>query len=481
MATSIWTAVLILQELAVLIVIVVILRRPREPRAMLAWILAMLLLPGLGLLLFLVFGEPRKRWHRRRRRRRRKSLAGSLAEQAQALRSVHAKDLSEQLGSGPGRLVRLAERLGAHAATRDNDVHIYHDAEQTFLALQLAIKSAVSHIHMEYYIFQADETGTAIRDLLIAKSREGVEVRVLLDFIGCWRMPRSFVRPMREAGVKVAFAMPVIPWRGRWHVNYRNHRKIAILDGRLGFTGSQNIGDEYRGRLARYGPWRDTHLRITGPGVHHLQEIFAEDWHYTTKEDVVANEYFPLAEGSGDHIVQIVPSGPDRRVHVMHHLLFAAVTAAEKSISVITPYFVPDAAMVLAFQAACYRGVNVRFIVPSCTDHRVVLWAGRSFYEELISAGAEIYEEDHTVLHSKVMVIDQTWAMVGSANMDERSFRLSFEATAVLYSSDLAVELYNDFEALRRTSRCVTRKELANASFIQTLGLGMARIASPLL
>ncbi len=481
MTTSLWATVLIVQEVAVIIAIVVILRRAREPRAMLAWILALLLLPGLGLLLFLAFGEPRRGWHRRKRQRRRERLADSLAGQAEAFRSVQPEGPSEGLGVGPSKLAGLAGRLGAHAATQGNDVRIYHDAEQTFLALQVAIKSAMCHIHMEYYIFQADETGRAIRDLLIAKAREGVEVRVLLDFIGCWTMPRRFLRPMREAGIQVAFAMPVIPWRGRWHVNYRNHRKILIVDGVLGFTGSQNIGDEYRGRLSRFGPWRDTHLRIQGPCVHHLQEIFAEDWHYTTKEDIVAERFFPVAERSGEHSVQIVPSGPHQPIHVMHHLLFAAVTAAEKSIAVITPYFVPDTAMVLAFQAACYRGVQVSFIVPSCSNHRVVLWAGRSFYEELLSAGAEIYEEGHTMLHSKVIVIDQAWAMVGSANMDERSFRLSFETTALLYASDLAVELYNDFETLRRSSHRVTRKELADRSFVETLGLGMARIASPLL
>ncbi len=476
-----WTILVVAQEVAALAAIVVILRRYREPRAMLAWILTLLLLPVIGLLLFVVFSEPRKSWHRRRRRRRRRSIKDPLQRKAEAIRARHAHPGSERFAAGPRRLIHLAERVGGFPAATGNDVVIYHDAEKTFLAMQLVIEAAQSHVHLEYYILQPDETGTAIRDLLIKKAREGVECRVLLDYIGCWRLSRAFVRTMRDAGVQVAFAMPVLPWRGRWRMNFRNHRKIAVVDGRVGLTGSQNIGDEYRGRLARFGPWRDTHMKIVGPAVHHLQEVFVQDWHYTTREEIVTDETFPVPEDAGDHVVQIIPSGPDQRIHVLHQLLFAAVNAAESSVCVITPYFVPDSSMVLAFQSAAHRGVKVRLIVPTCTDHTFILWAGRSFYEELIGAGVEIYEEDHTMLHSKVMVIDQHWAMVGSANMDERSFRVNFELTTLLYSRMLAEELYADFEQVRSTCRRIRYKEVTHPSFLKSVGMGITRLASPLL
>ncbi len=476
-----WTILVAATEVAAFVAILSILRRPREPRAMLAWILALLLMPGVGLVLFLLIGERRMLRHQRRRRRRRKPLTAPLTRRAEALQSRELIESRQAPATGVRQLMALAEHLGSFPATAKNEVTVFHDAEKTFLALQLAIEAAESHVHLEYYIFQPDETGTAVADMLIAKARQGVQCRLLLDFIGCWRLSRRFVRRLRKAGVQVAFAMPVLPWRGRWRVNFRNHRKIAVIDGRVGFTGSQNIGDEYRGRRARISPWRDTHLRIVGPGVHHLQEVFVEDWHYTTKEDLVTDEYFPIPPAQDLHTVQVVPSGPDQPIHVTHHVVFAAIQAARSSIHVITPYFVPDAAVVVALQAAAYRGVEVCLIIPTLTDQRVVLWAGRSFYESLCRAGVEIYEHDETMLHSKVMIVDREWAMVGSANMDERSFRINFEVSTMLYSMGLAEELYDDLTALRERSRRIHVSDLEARSFAESIGVGLARLASPLL
>lgn len=468
-------------ELALVAAVIYILRWHREPRSMLLWILAMRLLPVVGVLVFLVFSEPRGGWHRMRRRRKRKRLEAALMHKNQAFRERALTNDRQAIDPAVRAFARLAKRLGAHVATPGNDVRIFHDAEATYAAIERAIDHAESHVHLEYYIFQPDKTGQAIRDRLIRKAREGVQCRLLLDYVGCWRLPRRFIRPMLDAGVQVEFAMPVIPWHGRWRVNYRNHRKIVVVDGRTGFTGSQNIGDEYRGRLARYGPWRDTHLMIVGPGVHHLQEVFVEDWHYTTGEDLVQDMYFPLPLPAGEHMVQVLPSGPGQQVRAMHHLLFAAVSTARSSVCVITPYFVPDAAMVLALQSACYRGVRVRLLIPTATDQRVVLFAGRGCYPELIQAGVEVYEHDSTMLHSKVIVIDQLLAMVGSANMDERSFRLNFELTVMLHSQALARELYDDFESLVTRSRRIRHREVGRQSHLQELAIGLARLASPLL
>jgi cardiolipin synthase A/B len=477
-----WFWILVaLHELAVIAAVIYILRWHREPRAMLSWILAIRLMPVIGLGVFLLFSEPRGGWHRRRRSRKRKRLEAALMHKWQAYQRHNPVAAALTDDPSLNQFVGLARRLGAHACAPGNEVHIFHDAEETYAAIEKAIDQAQSHIHLEYYIFQPDSTGQAIRDRLIRKAGEGVRCRLLLDYVGCWGLPRRFVRPMLDAGIDVAFAMPVIPWHGRWRVNYRNHRKIVVVDGRVGFTGSQNIGDEYRGRLARFRPWRDTHLMISGPCVHHLQEVFVEDWHYTTGEDLVLDSYFPLPEPTGEHALQILPSGPGQRVRVMHHLLFAAVSAARSSVCVITPYFVPDAAMVLALQSACYRGVRVKLLIPTMTDHQVVLAAGRSYYPELTQAGVEIYEHDSTMLHSKVMVIDQSFAMVGSANMDERSFRLNFELTALLYSQSLARELHEYFEAIAARSRRIRDREVRPDSHVRALTVGLARLASPLL
>lgn len=476
-----WTILSAADFVLVAAAIMTVLRRPREPRAMLAWILALLLLPVMGLVLFVLIGEPRLKRTRRRRQRRRQKLDPKLSRQAQTLRDVLVTHESVPIPDELSNLVHIATRLSRHPPTHGNNVTIYHDAEKTFLARQLAIEAAESHVHLEYYIFQPDETGRALRDLLIRKVRQGVRCRVLLDYVGCWRWPRSFRQAFHDGGVELAFFLPVVPWRGRWRVNFRNHRKIAVIDGKIGFTGSQNIGDEYLGRRKKYGPWRDTHIRVVGPAVQQLQEIFVEDWHYTTGRDLVADEFFPPPKRVGEHAVQVISSGPDDRSNAMHQLLFAAIAAARQSVCIATPYFVPDTSMLLAIQSAAYRGVRVQLLIPLQSDHRVVLWAGRSYYEELSESGVEIYEYDLGMLHSKVVVIDESWALVGSANMDERSFKLNFEVTAILYDAQLARGLQHDFESLRDRSKRIQPTGRTDWTFRESLSLGLARLASPLL
>mgnify|MGYP002622826358 CR=1 FL=1 len=475
-----WTGIAFVYQLLIVWFVLTLLRRPREPKGMLAWILALILLPVLGPLLFIVFGEPRKRRHRRRRKKRLRRLREQLTPADKSLARTPAPDV-ETLRMELQTLSRLGQRLGAYSAVGGNDAKVYQDAEQTFLALQLAMEAAESHIHMEYYIWQPDDTGQAVRDLLIAKAKQGVACRVLLDYIGCFHMSRSFIQPMRDAGVEVAFAMPYVPLRGISRMNFRNHRKIVVIDGKVGFTGSQNIGDEYAGRPTALGKWRDTHMKLAGPVVRQLQDVFVSDWHYTTKQQLSGVACFPPIDEQGEHIVQVVPSGPDQREPVMHQLLFAAVSAARRSVCVITPYFVPDQAMLMALQSASYRGARVRLIVPSCSDHRLVLWAGRSYYEDLSLAGIEIYEHDSVMLHSKVLIIDREWALVGSANMDQRSFLINYELTSVLYSKSLAGELYQDFEQVRSQCRQVTAREIHNRSFLESVLLGTARLTSPIL
>lgn len=477
----IWSIVTVAHEILVIVAVIAVLRRPREPRAMLAWVLALLFVPVVGLLLFILIGEPRVRRTRRRRRRRRVRIR-------QVMRNLKAED---KVGTGgkvaynPDRTIasfmKLATRIGGLPPLRGNDVVVHHDADRMFLEMSLAIQSAVSHIHMEYYIFQPDETGHRIRDLLVERARQGVKVRLLLDFVGCWKLFDSFLRPMREAGVEVVFFMPWLPWRGSRRLNFRNHRKIVVIDGRIGFTGSQNIGDEYRGRWRPGLQWRDTHIHITGPSVHHLQEVFIEDWVFASRREIDGDieSYFPPVDVSNDHLVQVVPSGPDRETNILHHLLLGAIGSARETISLATPYFVPDAAVVISLQTAAYRGVKVRLLIPSQTEHKLVLWAGRSFYNELRRAGVEIYEYDQGMLHSKVLVIDDVCAVVGSANFDERSLRLNFELSIMLYEPRLAGLLYSDFEKLiGRAKRIAARRRFG---LIEGLKLGLARLVSPLL
>ena len=476
-----WTALTILHEALVAVAAFVVLRRPREPRAMWAWLLALFFLPIVGLLLFVLFGEPRIHRTRRRRKRRHRRFLQELRQQ------VNEGHRAEEAGSMElpdpviARIMHLATRVGRRDPTRGNRVTIYHDAAKTHDALYEAIAAAAHHVHLEYYIFQPDETGARFRDLLIEKARQGVRCRVLLDAVGSWTVSHRFLKPARAAGVEIGWFMPVIPWSGRIRVNFRNHRKIAVIDGAVGFTGSQNIGNEYSGRRTKYGPWRDTHMRVVGPAVHHLQEVFIDDWYFANQGNLTNDRYFPDPLAAGDQVVQVIASGPDRTTAVLHQLIFAAVSAAQKTIRIVTPYFVPDTAMLYCFQSAAYRGVTVQLMIPSRTDSRIVLWAGRSYYNDLCAAGVEVYEYPGGMLHSKVIIVDGQWGVVGSANMDERSLRLNFELSTLLYDHQLAQELTDDFDKLRGRARRIRFRHHRDFRTIQALKLGLARLVSPIL
>jgi len=480
--TTLWTLLWIGNYAGVVVLSERLLRWRWDPRGAVAWIFAMLLLPFLGLLLFVLVGPMPMTRKVRRRLKRRRIIAAALEHRAGALEKSHS-GLSAALPDPKQlALMKLATRITGQLVTRGNEVTVYTEAEKVFLALSLAIEAAHSHVHLEYYIFWADDTGRAMADLLIKKARQGVEVRLLLDAVGCWKVPRAFFREMTDGGVKVSFFLTWGPTTRRFNINCRNHRKLVVVDGITGFLGSHNIGDEYLGRKRRkFGLWRDTHLRVAGTAVTQLQEAFVEDWHFATGEDLSDDRYFPAPAEPGASLVQIIPTGPDRPPDTMHQLLFAAVNDAQTSIAILTPYFVPDPAMTIALRSAAYRGVRVQLLLPSKSDHWWVLWAGRASYPALLSAGIEVYEFDKGMLHSKVVVVDSRWALVGSANMDERSFRLNFELTSALYDKLVADVLMEDFEALRASARRIYMRDVDAWSYRDELAAGLARLTTPLL
>jgi len=459
--------------------ILYILRHPSDPRAMAAWILTFLFLPILGVLLYLLIGEPKLRRVRRRRRRRR-AKSGVLREQRKgSLQQPFALPENPVLPPPLDAFVRLTARINSEPPTSGNRVEIFQDGAAAFASLLAAVDAACHHIHLEYYIFSGDQAGRQLMERLTAKARQGVKVRLLLDFIGSLGSLRWAFLELTRAGGEVAFFLPMIPWRGRWRMNFRNHRKILVIDGVLGYTGSQNVGNEYAGIGLEGRRWLDTQLRLTGPAVLELQEIFLEDWHYAGGQDPGADGCFPPPRVEGDAIAQIIPSGPDTDAKVLHHLLLAAISVARRSIHIATPYFVPDAAMLLTLEAAAYRGVDVRIVVPEQVDHRIVLWAARSHYAELDAAGVKLYEYQEGMLHSKVVVVDSSWGLVGSANMDVRSFRINFEATVLLYDEPLAAELDAGFADMMRGSHRV--RPPAAWGFLDSLAVGVGRLFSPLL
>lgn len=461
--------------------VVSVLRRRTSPPGMLAWILSILTVPVIGPAVYLLFGSNRIRRKASRRRRRVAHVIAKLKAQAEERSAADRAPLSA-IAADFGAVEEIGRSLVGIPAVDGNRVQVLTDANSTYAALIEAIQAAKHHVHLLYYIWNADDTGHYFRDLVIRAARRGVECRILLDAVGCFKLRSDFLQPLRDAGVDVRFFLPLkLLARRRWSLHLRNHRKIAVIDGRVAFTGSQNIGDEYRGRLAKLSPWYDSHLRVEGPAAHFLQQTFAEDWVFAGGDSLAGAEYFPEAGRCGSTFVQILPTGPDQDVSVLGQVMFAAVSAARESVRIETPYFVPGPGLMSALTHAGYRGVRVQLIVPTRTDAPVVLWAGRSFYGELITAGVEVYEYDHAVLHSKIVTIDDRWCKVGSANMDVRSFRLNFEITALIYDERVAGHLSSLIEAHCSAARRIGPREVFGQPLRRQLVEGAARLLTPLL
>jgi cardiolipin synthase len=316
----------------------------------------------------------------------------------------------------------------------------------------------------------------------MAKAQQGVEVRVLLDWIGAYSVRARFLAPLLEAGAKVAWFNPVSLTRLRTrYTNFRTHRKILICDGRIGFTGGINVSEEQTSEFAGSRAWRDTHIRIEGSAVRALQRVFIEDWHFATGELLNGPRYLRPARARGDEMVQIVASGPDGEGYAIHKLFFAAIASAHERVFITTPYFVPDDPILSALVTAAMRGVDVRVIVPAASDSRLVDLAARSYFPELLAAGVRLFEYLPRFIHAKTLVIDRHVAIVGSANLDNRSFRLNFEVCAAVYGTSFVARLAAAFEDDLHECREVRTKQIRRGSLVQRFGESVARLFSPLL
>ena len=391
------------------------------------------LLPGFGI-------------NRVARRLRRKQAATRKLSPILPQLARHHQLHHDQLDETQRDMRRLAERISGTRATVGNRVQLLIDARRTVDEIAAALSSARSSIHLEYYIWQPDKLGTRLRDLLIEKARQGIRVRFLYDGIGSSRLTHRFLKPMLDARIQVAPFVPGQSFRERWSINLRSHRKIVIVDGQTAFTGGMNVGDEYLGLDPHFGRWRDTHLRLHGPTVLQLQEVFAVDWKYATGEELTQEEFFPPPNQVGSVFAQIVASGPDDEGEVFHGLMFAAINAARNRVTVATSYFVPTPSLVSALESAAQRSVKTRVLLSGPKTYWATLCAARSNYDSLLRAGVEIYEYQAGQLHSKTLTIDGCWSLVGTPNFDARSLFLNFEVGAVLYDRSLAEQLEHQFD-----------------------------------
>lgn len=448
----------------------------RAPVATLGWILSLALLPFVGFVIYYFLGPQRLKKQRLKRLR---SRAIAHARDDLAL----LQDAADQAPAPLRQLAALGQAACGLPVSSAAGVDLLSGGGATFDAIFRAVEAAHDHVHLEYYIFEPDRIGTRLRDLLAARARDGVTVRLLIDALGSKRVGRRFLAPLREAGAQVAFFHDSrIGRRLRPVTNYRTHRKIVVCDGQVGFTGGVNITDEEDPRT-RPDAYHDVHLRIEGPAVRWLQTTFIEDWAYATGERVREPDggrlrYLPPLAAGGIG-VQIVTSGPDTPLEAIHRMHVEAIHSASRRAWLTTPYFVPSEPALMALTNAALRGVDVRLMVPRRSDSLIVSAAARSYFDELMAAGVKIWEYKARMLHSKTLVVDDHCAMVGTANFDNRSFRLNFEVMAVVYGPVLTASLDAQFHADLVHAAPVRRPR--GRWRLPRLGEALARLFSPLL
>ncbi len=415
------------------LILPVIVTQKKNPVSALAWVMATILIPFVGPALYLLFGTERMKNRGLSKLLSTKRLhKGLLRLESEWAPSKHAPttDLEDPLLHS---IIRLCHKYSFFDAVAHNRVDLYTDVAETYAAMEEAIQTARHHIHVNYFIFQANTVGERFADLLIEKAREGVKVHFLFDLIGSRKLwiKRSLVNKMRQAGVEVETFLPWWTFIRPWSLNLRNHRKILLIDNTVAFTGSLNIGDSFLGTSKRR--WRETTLRIEGPAVSQLQWIFGEDWFTATEMLLSGSRYFAPSKAAGENVMQVVASGPDERREAVHHSYFMAISGAKTSIYLTTPYFVPDDAIYLALKVAALRGVDVKLLVQHQPDHYLVWLAGRSYYDELLRNQVEIYEYQPGILHAKMLIVDGKLTIIGSSNLDIRSFRYNFEVNIQIY------------------------------------------------
>lgn len=465
----------------------------RDPAKTMTWLLIFILLPGIGLVIYGVFG----RNIRKIKIFKTQKLANNIKEEKLfenldeiedlvklEMESIrHDKLLDDEDDIAKKRVISLLLNTGKFPFTVNNKVDVFENGSKKFDSLIEDIKNAKEHIHLEYFIIKDSEIGHKIKDELIKKAQEGVQIRILYDDVGCWRFwfHRDFFNEMKRKGIKIEPFLPAkFPVIGG-KLNYRNHRKIVVIDGTIGYTGGINIGDEYVGKNKKFGYWRDTHIRVEGTSVYMLQMIFLIDWYYTTREVIITKKYFPDIEYKGDSMIQVVASGPDSDWEAIHYAYFSAICQAKKSVYIETPYFIPDESILRALKSAALSGVDVRIIFPKIADHKIVNSASYSYFEDILKSGGKVYLYTKGFMHSKVVIIDDKIASTGSANMDLRSFMLNFEINAFIYDKEIIKIMTKDFFRDIEDSEPLDRERFEKRSIIMKTKQSIARLFSPIL
>ena len=489
MELSIITILSILFLIYLIVVAIFLIMDNRPPAITMAWLLAFIALPVLGFVAYFFTGRNLK-FLSQEKKLAHQAVGGELVRMLKPLLPEQKQEivrLKEQ-ASAPAqrRLPELLHRMYESLLTRHNTVEILQNASVKYPRLLEDMRQAKDHIHLEYFIWQADEFGEKVGEILMEQARQGVKVRLLYDAAGSISLgwsKKAYTRKLREAGVEIYPYLNFLSPVTLHTLSYRNHRKIAVIDGKIGYTGGLNMGQEHLDGAGRWNTWRDTHLRLTGEAVRVLQGIFTVSWFNTTKEKLYEARYFPPVEEPAEDIpVQIVLAGPDSQWAAIRKLYFFMILGAEKHVYIQSPFFIPDETISEALRSAALSGVDVRLMIaPEDTEQKVPNWAANTYFKEMVQAGVRVFLYQAGYLHAKTISIDSAVCSIGTANMDIRSFSIDYEAQAVIYDQQKSLELerafYNDLEQCTEFSLPAYQKLPVTLRFRDSC----ARLLSPLL
>lgn len=462
-------------------VVALVIHEKRDPVKTMSWVLVIILLPIIGIIFYFVFGQN----YRKQKifsRKGLKDLEFIDNIQEEQLASLSKNRLGKNVRPEFRPIINLLLNNSKSLYTENNEVTVLNDGKETFESILGAIEKASVYIHLEYYIFSDDKIGTKLQQLLIRKANEGVEVCLIYDDVGSWYLKKTFIDEMRQVGIEVYPFMEVrFPWFTR-KVNFRNHRKIVVVDGGVAFVGGVNVADRYIEGDPVLGYWRDTHLKLRGDAVHLLSIVFQMDWFFVSGKTFEPREkYLPLTERIGDTPVQICSAGPDSDWASIMQAYFSAISKAKRHIYISTPYFMPNESILTAIKTAALSGVDVRIMIPHKSDSKIVYWSTLSYLTEMLDAGVKFYFYEKGFNHSKIMMVDSAFASVGTANLDIRSFEDNFEVSAFIYDDAVAKELEQQFHKDLLNCRLITLHYWERRPFINGLKEGVARLFSPLL
>jgi len=450
----------------------------KDPTTTWAWLLILLVLPGLGFIIYIMFGQNLSR---------QKIFKEKIRVDEDKRKNINDKyEKDTHCHDGGERFLDLRKMNFNHSGakyTTNNNVKVYANGKDKFKQLMKDIKNAKRYIHIEYYIFKNDMLGKNIIKELTKKAEKGLEVRLLVDSMGSRKLTKKAIKKYMDAGGKYSLFFPGIVPHINTRINYRNHRKIVVIDGEYGYLGGFNVGEEYISKDPEVGFWRDTHVRIQGEAVDDLNERFLLDWCYAADEEI--EDYDKYSSNSnkdtGDIGIQIVTSGPDHKEQYIRNAYIKLINNAKENVYLETPYLVPDSPILESLKISALSGVDVRIIIPGKPDHFYMQWAASSYIGELLEAGIKIYNYQNGFIHAKTIVADSTVMSIGTANLDIRSFKLNFEVNAFIFDDRIAKDGEEQFMKDIKNSEEITKEIYDNRSISIRIKESLIRLVSPIL